>query len=408
MEQEITEIANGVLQELRAYGLMESTLNQYRRGLFRPIVRFFNENNNGIYSPETYDACCRKYEYALHRRDIKRHHYQAMIKALRYIKSYAETGYVDFAPLVNTKKFIPSAASLSLINDVLVQTDLQDAFKYKLDCIMRKFFCFVEDKGLDTKDISIDLFRDFINHAYASNPGSMEYVVYSLRLLLDHYRAEGKADFNFDAQYFSPLSKPKRIIAPFSEHEVKALLSCIDTSTSVGKRNYAIILLACGTGLRGIDIVNLRISDIDWKAGEIRIIQSKTKKPVTLPISGQIRNAVADYILSGRQKTGSQNIFLRDNAPYSALRGTSALDGIIDHLCIKAGVPKQQYRSFHSLRRSFGTWMANEEVPITTISQLLGHIEMDSSKPYLSFNDQQMLACALGFADIPLKRGIYA
>lgn len=408
MKQEVTKIANGVLQELRAYGLMESTVNQYRMGLFRPIVRFFNKNSNGIYSPETHLACCRKYEDALHSGDIKRHHYQAMIRALSYIKFYAETGSVDFAPLVNTKQFIPSAASLSLINDVLAQTDLKDAFKYKLDCIMRKFFCFVEDKGLSMTDISIELFREFINHAYTSNPGSMEYVTYSLRLLLDFFRAEGKADFNFNAQYFSPLSKPKRIIAPFTEHEVKALLSCIDTSASVGKRNYAIILLACGTGLRGIDIVNLKISDIDWKSGEIRIIQSKTKKPVTLPISGQIRNAVADYILSGRQKTGSQNVFLRDNAPYSALRGTSALDGIIDHLCIKAGVPKQKYRSFHSLRRSFGTWMANEEVPITTISQLLGHIEMDSSKPYLSFNDQQMLACALGFADIPLKGGVYA
>jgi integrase len=73
----------------------------------------------------------------------------------------------------------------------------------------------------------------------------------------------------------------------------------------------------------------------------------------------------------------------------------------------KAGVEKKMGRAFHSLRRSFGTWLAKERVPITTISQLLGHADMDSGKPYLSFDDTQLSECAMDFSDIPLKRRIF-
>ncbi|HBW38161.1 tyrosine-type recombinase/integrase [Desulfosporosinus sp. BICA1-9] len=94
--------------------------------------------------------------------------------------------------------------------------------------------------------------------------------------------------------------------------------------------------------------------------------------------------------------------FLRENAPFVGLKGTSTLDGVIENACLNAGVTKKPYRSFHSLRRSFGTWMAKEEVPITTISQMLGHADMDSSKPYLSFDEKQMLDLkeAIGYSRV--------
>ena len=408
MKQHIVDIAEGVLKELKTHGLMDSTIHQYRRGLLKPIKRYFTEHNIGEYSPETLESCRTKYEESLRRGEIKRHHYQSMIRTLSYVKSYAENGTVSFARIIDTKRFRPSDESQSVINEVLAATGLKDDFKYKLDCVLRKFFCFMEEKGLSINNITTDLIRDFISFAHSSNSGSMEYVTYALRIMLDYLRSENVVNVTLDIRYFTPNSKLKKIIAAFSEMEVTAILSNIDITTPIGKRDYAIILLACGTGLRGIDIVNLKLSDIDWKSGEARVVQSKTGSPINLPISGQIRNAIADYILNGRHESDSQNIFLRDNAPFVALNSVAALDGVIDKLCIKAGVKKLPYRSFHSLRRSFGTWMANEEVPITMIAQLLGHKAMDSSKPYLSFNDSQMLGCALGFADIPLRGGVYA
>lgn len=356
---------------------------------------------------EILESCKNNYEEALADQRIKQHHFSSMNRSLNYIKEFAETDKVSFKRNVNTRVYVPSENAHKLIESSLASTNLKENFKYKLHVIMRRFFCFIEEKNIIINDISADTIKEFMYLVSNSNSGSMEYVVYSLRVLLNYLRSIDAINFKFDLNYFVPKSKTKRIIPAFSEEEVSKILTSIDTTTSIGKRNYSIILLACGTGVRGIDIVKLKLSDIDWKLGEISIIQSKTGNPLKLPINGQIRNALADYILNGRAKSNFTNIFLRENAPFICLRGTVTLDKVIERACANAGVTKKPYRSFHSLRRSFASWMAKEEVPITTIAQMLGHADMDSSKPYLSFDDSRMIICTMGFEDIPLKGDIF-
>lgn len=69
-----------------------------------------------------------------------------------------------------------------------------------------------------------------------------------------------------------------KINKPVPQEETAGVLSVIDRNTSIGKRDYAIILLAAVTGLRSVDIVNLCFSEIDWINGEFHIRQSKTEK----------------------------------------------------------------------------------------------------------------------------------
>lgn len=63
------------------------------------------------------------------------------------------------------------------------------------------------------------------------------------------------------------------------------------------------LMLAVKTGLRTIDISRLYLSDIRWEQGEIRIVQQKTMQPLSLPLDSSVMDAVADYILNGRQQT---------------------------------------------------------------------------------------------------------
>lgn len=90
------------------------------------------------------------------------------------------------------------------------------------------------------------------------------------------------------------------------------------------------ILLAFNTGIRGIDIRAVLLSDIDWKLGEIRMIQHKTGKPLSASLHGKTLNAVADYILNERPKSDYQNIFLKYGPPFSPLKSTVPLDYAID------------------------------------------------------------------------------
>lgn len=408
MNENIKELVAGVLQELRIYGLAPSTIKQYQRGLYQPIIKFFNSTNHGNFSTETFESCMKNYEKSYLSGKIKRHHYQAMKRSLEYIQDYALSGKVNFTRKVDTRIYKPTTCALKLIECALEATTLKEKFKYHLHVCMRHFFCFIESKNILAEDISEAIIKEFLIHASKINQGSMDYVIYSLKVLVEYLRTAGIVDIKLELGYFVPKAPPQKIIPSFTMDEIGRILGCIDDSTSSGKRDNAIILLTCATGFRGIDIVNLKLEDINWKTGEISIIQSKTEQPLTLPVTGQVLNAVADYILHARPESKSGNIFLRTNAPFTALNGTSALDGVLDNLCIKAGVEKKSYRSFHSLRRSFATWMAVEEVPVTTISQMLGHKSIDSDQPYLSFNRNQMLMCAMGFESIPLTGGIYA
>src|SRR5690606_25851605 len=101
-------------------------------------------------------------------------------------------------------------------------------------------------------------------------------------------------------------------------------------TSAIGKRDTAIIMLAFDTGLRAIDITRLCLGDIDWLSGEIHIVQSKTKRPLSLPLHASVMNAVADYILEARPKSTSKEVFLRTLSPYRPLKGATALDGIIE------------------------------------------------------------------------------
>lgn len=408
MKQNIEGLVSGVLRELEVYGLTPSTIKQYGRGCYRPIIKFFHSYNFGEYSTETYEACMKDYETSYSSGKIKRHHFQSMKRSLEYIRDYAISEKADFTRKVYTRKYKPSDEALYIIECSLATINLKEQFKSRLHVCMRHFFCFIELDGKRITDITDAVIKEFLVHSAKSNPGSMDYVIYSLKVLVTYLRAVGLTDITMNLDYFVPKAAPQKIIPAFTMEEIGNILKSIDCSTSAGKRDNAIILLACGTGFRGIDIVNLKLVDVNWRTGNINIIQSKTGNPLKVPVNGQVLNAVADYILHARPESKCGNVFIRTNAPFTALNGTAALDGILDNLCMKAGVEKKSYRSFHSLRRSFATWMASEEVPLTTISQMLGHRSIDSDRPYLSFNRSQMATCAMGFEDIPLEGGGYA
>lgn len=86
----------------------------------------------------------------------------------------------------------------------------------------------------------------------------------------------------------------------WSVDDVQSILQCIDTGNPVGKRDYAMILLAIRLGLRGSDIKSLKFHDIDWDKETITVVQSKTKEPVALPLLVDVGMALVDYLRNSR------------------------------------------------------------------------------------------------------------
>jgi len=71
-----------------------------------------------------------------------------------------------------------------------------------------------------------------------------------------------------------------------------------------------------------------------------------------------------------------------------------------------AGIEYAPYegKSVHALRRSIASWMLESNIPLETISQVLGHKNTNSTKRYLSFDDNNLKKCALSLRGIEVTK----
>jgi len=99
----------------------------------------------------------------------------------------------------------------------------------------------------------------------------------------------------------------------WSSDEINKILNSIDTTTKIGKRDYAIFMLLTHLGLRFSDVKNIKFEDIDWQMNILNINQNKTGKIVTLPLLDNVGIAIIDYIKNGRPNVDSKYIFLNRN-----------------------------------------------------------------------------------------------
>jgi integrase len=163
------------------------------------------------------------------------------------------------------------------------------------------------------------------------------------------------------------------------------------------------MLLGTVLGLRACDVANLKLSDIDWVAGEVKILQSKTLKTVVLPLTNDVGGALKDYILNARPKTDSSHIFIRLKAPFTPIKTAVAVGEIFYRCCKSAGL--DYGKRFHMLRRSLATSMINTGSPVTDVAQVLGDANINSTKKYLSFDSERLKLCALPLDGIKPKGG---
>jgi integrase len=237
-------------------------------------------------------------------------------------------------------------------------------------------------------------------------PTNMGTTLSHLRSFLRFVESQNLTEFRLSNAIPSCSGRKTEIVPTITSEEEQKLLGSVEGMTSSGKRNYAMLLLALRTGLRSIDIVNLKLGDIHWKNNTIEIVQAKTGTPLVLPLLTDVGNAIADYILNGRPDSQLPDIFLRSQAPYQKLSGHPACYGISCKMMKAAGIRqgKGDRKGFHCLRHSLAARLLSEETPLPVISSILGHRNKDSTKVYLSTDLEHLRACALSLRGIEVKK----
>ena len=180
-----------------------------------------------------------------------------------------------------------------------------------------------------------------------------------------------------------------------------------DRNSPLLKRDRAIVLLAMYTGLRSCDIIGLRFDEIDWENDIIAISQQKTGRPLTLPLTAIVGNAIYDYVRNERPNKTIPEIFLTSLLPYSRMARGDATN-IASLVMRVAGVrtKKEDRKGLHLFRHFLATEMLSHDVAIPVISAILGHSSPQSTQAYLSADFIHLERCALSIADFPVKKGV--
>jgi len=192
------------------------------------------------------------------------------------------------------------------------------------------------------------------------------------------------------------IPKDAHIPSVWDRELIVKLLGAIDRSSAKGKRDYAILLLACRLGLRDGDIRTLTLDNLNWEDAKIEITQSKTNTSLTLPLTEEVGEALIDYLKSGRPKTTYREVFLKLNPPFEPF-GRHNLYHIVTYWRQLAGITfrSEQHRGLHSLRHTLATRLLQEETPFHTLGEILGHATLESTRIYAKADVEALRSVAL-------------
>ena len=161
---------------------------------------------------------------------------------------------------------------------------------------------------------------------------------------------------------------------------VERILECSDRTTSVGRRNHAILLLLARLGVRAGEVVGLSLDDIDWSTGQITI-RGKGGKSAQLPLANDVGAAIAAYLRHDRPGSATRRVFLRHRAPLVGFGNSSTISSLVRRALKHAGV-ESVHTGAHVLRHSLATSLLRQGGSLDEIGELLRHQSPNTTAIY--------------------------
>lgn len=262
---------------------------------------------------------------------------------------------------------------------------------------LERFFNFLDTRSVaEIRQITGDQVQDYLKLLAGYSNQSKDHMMRTVRQFLKFCFQSG---YHFeDLSPYAPnvhYEKRARIPCAYSYDDVTKLLSLVDRSNPIGKRNYAILLLIARLGLRSGDVANLKYENIDWENNRISLTQHKTGRPLALPLLEDVGLAVIDYLKFGRPKCDKAHIFVRHHPPVGPFQ-SGCIYGLVASYIGKAGLlTPGKKRGPHALRHSLASRLLEENVPLPVISEILGHANTNTTAVYLSIDVKKLRTCAL-------------
>lgn len=330
-------------------------------------------------------------------------------KAAFTIARFCETGSFEWSMVNHSYPHLPDEYTrvMQEFREEMLKT-LGDGTVRVGIVIVRQFLCYLEDAGIHSfRELSSKDVIEFVSLESPRHKGSMDKLIRTMRKFVVYLRVHGIRDIDAD-RFLTKTAKCRRKILPcFTQDEISKIFAQIDRNSVTGKRDYAIFLTALRTGLRASDISTLRLNEIDWNTETLRIVQKKTKAALEVPMPADVGNAISDYILNARTKGTNPYVFQRIKHPTRPEPiNPTAFNAYLRKYMEAAGIDRKGWdgKTFHAFRRTAGTGMVSMGVPISTVAQVLGHRNVNSSKSYISMDTTNLEECCMDISGIATRK----
>jgi site-specific recombinase XerD len=184
---------------------------------------------------------------------------------------------------------------------------------------------------------------------------------------------------------------------------VQALLRSIPKATAKGRRDHTMLLLMASYGLRSCEVVALTLDDVDWRAGVIRIRQTKTRNELSLPLTEEAARVLIAYLREVPRPAGARNLFFRLRAPIRPLK-PATLREAFDVWSQRSGL-EIPFHGPHCIRHSYAVHLLSQGTSLKTIGDLLGHRRPESTANYIRLATDQLREVGLPVPRTLAKKG---
>ncbi|NCU88319.1 MAG: site-specific tyrosine recombinase XerD [Proteobacteria bacterium] len=180
---------------------------------------------------------------------------------------------------------------------------------------------------------------------------------------------------NSPADEITSPKQEKYLPTSMSEDEVESLLGSPKSSIKIERRDKAMIEILYATGMRISELVNLKLTDIDFNRSVLKVF-GKGSKERLVPYGEKAAEALRIY-LEDRKKLDSKDVFLSN-------RGTRITRGAFWQR-IKIYIKRENLKSSispHTLRHAFATHLLNRGADLRSVQILLGHSDLSTTQIY--------------------------
>jgi site-specific recombinase XerD len=310
-EQDIPSLIMACVAWLRDDGYSEARIRDYLRFWETGIMKFIEEYSIPVYSTnigERFINSPLPFDSPTYRRAVRRSvavlsdflvHGRVNRRIVHRV-NHALPGQIGDA----AKAFISSQAELR--RSVLTLNEHQRVLSY-----------FIQHLSLKSINQVSDINEDHVLAFLATSQNCKEKFLNTTRLFCRYLYTNKLVDRNIEYVIGNGnLPKREKLPSVYDPDEIMQIESAVDQSCPVGKRDYAMLLLATRLGLRSSDIAGLQFANLDWDNNLIRLMQYKTKREVELPLLADIGDAIINYLRHPRPISPLPNVFLSACAPY--------------------------------------------------------------------------------------------